>query len=50
MKKAQAPKKLFLNRETVRHLETSELREVQGGFTPLSSSHSGEDCCITRTN
>jgi hypothetical protein len=48
MKKTQMPKKLFLNRETVRHLETSDLREVQGALPPLSSSHSGEDCCITR--
>ena len=49
MKKAQAPKKLFLNRETVRQLESSELREIQGGLPPTSSSPSGEDCCITRT-
>ena len=51
MKKAQTPKKLSLHRETVRQLESFDLREVQGGaptITTISSSPSGEDCCITR--
>ncbi|HYU36066.1 MAG TPA: class I lanthipeptide [Thermoanaerobaculia bacterium] len=50
MKKAQTPKKLVLNRETVRDLENFDLREVRGGFPTLSRSPSGEDCCITVTN
>ena len=49
MKKAQTPKKLSLHRETVRHLETVDLREVHGAFPSLSHSPSGEDCCITVT-
>jgi hypothetical protein len=47
MKKAQTPKKLSLNRETVRDLENFDLREVHGAFPPISRSPSGEDCCIT---
>jgi hypothetical protein len=47
MKKAQTPKKLVLNRETVRDLENFDLREVLGAFPPISRSPSGEDCCIT---
>lgn len=51
VKKTQTPKKLSLNRETVRDLESFDLREVQGGYptlSTLSSAPSGEDCCITR--
>lgn len=51
MKKTQTPKKLSLHRETVRQLESFDLREVQGGaptISTVSSSPSGEDCCITR--
>lgn len=47
MKKTQAPKKRSLYRETVRHLEKSDLRDVHGAFPTLSRSPSGEDCCIT---
>jgi hypothetical protein len=46
----KTPKKLSLNRETVRNLETSGLQDVRAGypgFPPLSHTASGEDCCIT---
>lgn len=43
-------KKLSVNKETLRNLETHGLNDVRAGlvqFPPLSRTLSGEDCCIS---
>jgi hypothetical protein len=61
MKKYPGQKKLTLHRETLRHLETSGLRRVHGGFAKAafqaetdtlcdsnaSCTELKEDCCVT---